>query len=545
MDGCKELFKKLNIYQVALLNLRRRPDKLSFMKLKLKHVSIDDYRVFEAIDGSARHNLKIYQKYCTHCKTERRIIQSPAAMGIAMSYKQMFGAYLQDKNFKEGDKVLILEDDINFHNNFNTQLQQYVDLIKTSDIVYVGANQSRWLQYDTDTHYKVFREKWHSVYGFFGLMMNRKCMRLLYNELDQNPVHYRYTVDYLAWLLIVKHNLNANVLMPNLVIPDVTDSDNMGPRNMEEFAVKRRWDLAQYKTVHENGTFYQHYRDVYSLKIGLESIDDPWFDTEYKRAVVDNNTEFVFIIPSFNNEKWIKNNLHSIMKQQYPFWRVIYIDDASTDNTASMFHAIIGASKHSNRFKYLKNGTNKKQAFSRYRGYHDKTCMNEEVAILLDGDDWLYDEHVLTHLNRLYKDNDIVMTWGQFYYHGKNNNRLSGFGTYPADIDNYRLYPRMVCQHLRTAKIKLLRSIPKQYLTDDRNNWYECCTDVAENMCLLELADKKFRNAQKPLCVYNAVNSMLYPNSYYNTEQFKEKKQIRQAIMEKIKREKPLKPLRM
>ena len=36
---------------------------------------------------------------------------------------------------------------------------------------------------------------------------------------------------------------------------------------------------------------------------------------------------FVFIIPSYNNEKWVYKNIKSIVNQNYHFWRIIYIDD--------------------------------------------------------------------------------------------------------------------------------------------------------------------------------------------------------------------------
>ena len=535
-----DLLKAMNIHQVIVLNLKHRSDRLSFMKLKLSKVNISQYRIFEAIDGYKKENLDIYEKYCNANKDKRKIIQSPGAMGISMSYKKMFEECLNDPNFTDMDKIFVMEDDINFHKNFNQEFLKYIGLIKNSDIVYIGANQSRWIPFTTKTYYKVFTEKWHSVYGFFGLILNRKTMRLIYDELNREPESYINTVDYLTWLLIVKHELNANVIFPNLVISDVSDSDNMGPRDMIDFAHQRKWDLSLYETVFQNSKFYQYYRDVYSLNIGLEDICEPWFDDSYRKTVIGKNTEFVFIIPSFNNQDWIEKNLSSIMKQQYPFWRVIYIDDASTDKTEPMFNTMIKKSKFSKKFEYLRNQKNMKQAYSRYRGYNHRTCMQHEVAILLDGDDWLYDEQVLSHLNHLYQNHDIVMTWGQFYYHGKNDNKLSGFGTFPEDIANYRTYPRMVCQHLRTAKIELLQAIPKSYLQDHHNKWYECCTDVAENMCLLELSGGKYLNSQKPLCVYNTINSVKYPNSYYNTEQYHDKKRVRTTIMNKIKNEQPL-----
>jgi teichuronic acid biosynthesis glycosyltransferase TuaG len=48
------------------------------------------------------------------------------------------------------------------------------------------------------------------------------------------------------------------------------------------------------------------------------------------------NFNFVFIIPSYNNQDWYKYNIKSINKQSYNNWRAIYIDDNSTDNTLEL-----------------------------------------------------------------------------------------------------------------------------------------------------------------------------------------------------------------
>jgi len=44
----------------------------------------------------------------------------------------------------------------------------------------------------------------------------------------------------------------------------------------------------------------------------------------------------VVVIPSFNNARWCRRNLESVLDQAYPLYRVIYIDDASTDGTPDL-----------------------------------------------------------------------------------------------------------------------------------------------------------------------------------------------------------------
>ncbi len=45
---------------------------------------------------------------------------------------------------------------------------------------------------------------------------------------------------------------------------------------------------------------------------------------------------FVFIIASYNNSEWYKNNLDSVFAQDYENYRIIYIDDASPDGTGHL-----------------------------------------------------------------------------------------------------------------------------------------------------------------------------------------------------------------
>ena len=52
------------------------------------------------------------------------------------------------------------------------------------------------------------------------------------------------------------------------------------------------------------------------------------------------DTEFVFLIPAYNCEKEIKKTLMSVFSQSYDNWRIILIDDVSTDNTTTSLSAI-------------------------------------------------------------------------------------------------------------------------------------------------------------------------------------------------------------
>ena len=52
--------------------------------------------------------------------------------------------------------------------------------------------------------------------------------------------------------------------------------------------------------------------------------------------------KFKIITPSYNNEEWIEYNIASILNQTYENYEVLYVDDASTDNTYTKVLDIVG-----------------------------------------------------------------------------------------------------------------------------------------------------------------------------------------------------------
>ena len=48
------------------------------------------------------------------------------------------------------------------------------------------------------------------------------------------------------------------------------------------------------------------------------------------------NNKVDIIIPVYNSQKFINKTLKSVFRQTYKNWRLIIIDDASTDNTVKL-----------------------------------------------------------------------------------------------------------------------------------------------------------------------------------------------------------------
>ena len=92
------------------------------------------------------------------------------------------------------------------------------------------------------------------------------------------------------------------------------------------------------------------------------------------------------IIPVYNSEKYIQNTVESVFNQTYKYWRLIIIDDASTDNTTKILFKLYKKYKNKKKIIILKNKVNKGQAFSRNLGL--KYSQSTFIAFLDSDDFW-------------------------------------------------------------------------------------------------------------------------------------------------------------
>ncbi len=121
---------------------------------------------------------------------------------------------------------------------------------------------------------------------------------------------------------------------------------------------------------------------------------------------------FVIVIPSYNNSAYCKKNVSSVLDQNYTNYRVIYIDDCSPDDTYAKVNALVAESPFASRFSVTRNESNQGALANLYRAIH--SCKDEEIVVVLDGDDYLAHENVLKVLNKTYADPDVWMTYGNY-----------------------------------------------------------------------------------------------------------------------------------
>jgi glycosyltransferase involved in cell wall biosynthesis len=201
--------------------------------------------------------------------------------------------------------------------------------------------------------------------------------------------------------------------------------------------------------------------------------------------------KFKIIIPSYNNESWIEPNLASIINQTYTNYEVLYIDDASTDETYSQVSQIVGDLPN---WKIIRNESNMRRGYNvspQNSNVVDFITDDEDVVVFIDGDDWLYDDNVLENLNKYYNDNDPWMTYGKFICYPSSNLGYPQNTHYPEAVHEDNMYRRDTwrASHLRTFKWHLYKQIKKEdQIYSKTGEYYFHAEDLATSFPCLEMS---------------------------------------------------------
>ncbi|GAB5411427.1 MAG: hypothetical protein ChlgKO_05410 [Chlamydiales bacterium] len=215
---------------------------------------------------------------------------------------------------------------------------------------------------------------------------------------------------------------------------------------------------------------------------------------------------FVILIPSYNNEKYCARNIHSALSQRYENFRILYVNDASTDKTLEIAQDLIEQKDIHNRIEILDN---KERHYSLYNIYHTihNEVRDEEIVVMLDGDDQLAHPGVLNTLNTLYQQESPEI-WFAFSQFKNRSNGEKGWGCpVPRSIvaqNKFRSY-RHVPTHLRTFYGWLFKKIRKEDLQVN-GEFFHMTGDLAFLLPIIEMARDHFTFINQILYIYNDKN---------------------------------------
>lgn len=222
-----------------------------------------------------------------------------------------------------------------------------------------------------------------------------------------------------------------------------------------------------------------------------------------RRPFMPDKHQFVIIIPAYNAKSFYKKNLLSVIEQNYKHYRIVYIDDCSTDSNADAVAKFIEMHAPHISFELKRNQHNKGALANLYEAIW--ACSDQEIIVTLDGDDWLAHDHVLKILNQAYSSNDIWLTYGQYitypmYSYGSCKEIPRQLLTHDRK-DEIRQYP-WVTSHLRTFYAALFKKIRKEDLMW-QNEFARVSWDVAMMLPMLEMALQHTHFVADVIHVYN------------------------------------------
>jgi glycosyltransferase involved in cell wall biosynthesis len=212
----------------------------------------------------------------------------------------------------------------------------------------------------------------------------------------------------------------------------------------------------------------------------------------------------VIVIPSYNNRQWYQQNLRSLCTQASDTFRAIYVDDGSSDQTGAFVEQFLA--DHTVGPRIIRNPVRVGALEHLYRIIH--TCDDQEIVLLLDGDDWLAHPRVLRTLNEVYADPHCWMTYGQYVSWPE---PVPGYSRQIppqiTDTNTFREYD-WCASHLRSFYAWLFKRINRDALISPWGTFYPMAWDQALMFPMLEMAGPRAKFIPDVLYVYNTANPL-------------------------------------
>ena len=217
-------------------------------------------------------------------------------------------------------------------------------------------------------------------------------------------------------------------------------------------------------------------------------------------------TFFNIIIPFYNAERWLSRCLKTVKGQDYDNYRAIIVNDCSTDDSNLVIQKEI---EGNDKFSLIVTDKNGGALNSTYVGIENAKPDDEDVIIVLDGDDWFAKKNVLEILDDVYSNNDCLMTYGSYieypsYVRGKFSVKL------PEIVTKNKLFrtSQWMTSHLRTFKYKLWKNVRREDVLNSDGEIYAMAGDMPVIFPMLEMAEERSFFIEEILHVYNRDNPL-------------------------------------
>lgn len=218
------------------------------------------------------------------------------------------------------------------------------------------------------------------------------------------------------------------------------------------------------------------------------------------------------VVPSYNNEQWVQRCLESVFLQDYSNYRMVYIDDCSTDATADLVQEYIDKNQLQNKALVIKN---KERMFKLYNLYHaiHNYCADDEIVVELDGDDWFGDSRLFKKINAIYTNGNVWMTYGNFRDWPDRPDEETALRPreIPKDILDRRAFREFekgcIQTALRTFYAGLFKLIKEEDLKYE-GKFYPRTSDTAIMLPMFEMAGTRFKYIKEKVYIHNLATPL-------------------------------------
>lgn len=238
-------------------------------------------------------------------------------------------------------------------------------------------------------------------------------------------------------------------------------------------------------------------------------------------------TRFVIMTCAYNADKWIGKCMNSVENQNYKNYVHIVVDDASTDRTWREMEIHEWTNPRS---RIYRNDKNVKWIRNAIMYLEEHIMSDEDVIVILDGDDWLAHNEVLARVAMVYQMADTWMTYSLFEYpDGQTSEWIPRYTTETLKNRDFRKVTWSFT-HLRTFKAFLWNALDKNDLKGPDGNFTPYTYDQALLFPMLEM------------CPYGRVkflNDVMYVYNTDNPLQVEKYDKVKQQALGRWFRSKP------
>lgn len=145
------------------------------------------------------------------------------------------------------------------------------------------------------------------------------------------------------------------------------------------------------------------------------------YKEKVKHKVIENPKKISVVIPNYNYENYIIERIDSVLRQTYPIYELIILDDNSKDNSVSVIEEKIKTIDNNISVKFLPSKVNSGNVFNQW----------QKAFALAEGDFlWIAEADdscsatFLEHIMEGFKDPDVIMSYCESLTTDEDNNIL-------------------------------------------------------------------------------------------------------------------------